>query len=70
MSGLSGSTWNPEWAGFSSCCILALQLRSMGFVALQHVGSYRSLTRNGTQVPCMARLNHWTTREVPLTSFF
>ena len=40
-----------------------LQLRSMGLVALQYVGS--SWTRNRTRVPCIDRwmLNHWTTEE-------
>ena len=41
-----------------------------GLVAPRHVGS--SCTRDGTHVPCIERqiLNHWTTRQAPLHSFF
>ena len=53
-------------SGFS--CYSA-QLRDMGSVASQHVGSFP--TRDPSRVPCIGRqiLNCWTTREVPRPNF-
>ena len=54
--------WLPLWLVDSGAHGLQ-QLRNMGLVALQCVGS--SWTRNRTCVPCIDRwmLNHWTTEE-------
>ena len=54
--------------GFCNCGAWAQLLRCINLVALRHVGS--SWTRDQTCVPCIGRqiLNHWTIREVPLSS--
>ena len=62
-------------ASGSSCCTLALQLWCTGFLVaacgLRDLWALSSCARDWTHVPCIARqtLNHWTTREVPSTTF-
>ena len=75
--------WVSPCGGFSCCGASALacmdfrsydswaqQLWSTGLAALWHVESSR--TRDQTCVPCICRwiLNHWTTREVPMHTYF
>ena len=51
------------------CGVQASAAVAMGSVALRHVES--SQTGRGTCVLCISRqiLNHWTTREVPVSTF-
>ena len=60
--GLSSSTWDLLLRHTDSLVV--------GLVASQHVGS-SSLTMDQTHVPCITRwiLNHWTTKEVPGSTF-
>ena len=59
-----------HYRGLSCCGAQAQQLWLTGLVAPWHVGS--SQTRAQTRVPCISRqiLNHCTTREAPIYSFF
>ena len=57
--------------GFSSCDTQTQQLQFAALVALQHVTSSHSWTRDQTHVPCISRqiLIHCTTKEVHKSSF-
>ena len=61
--------WALGEAGFSSCGWWVQQLWHLGLVAL--VWDLSSQIRGGACVPCIGRwvLNHWTTREVPVSAF-
>ena len=74
-SGASSScgAWASCCGGFSCCGVWATWCLSvaaaLSLVAPLHGGS--SWTRDWTSVPCIGRqiLNHWTTREVPPSTF-
>ena len=68
-SGFLCGAWALGEAGFSSCGWWVQQLWHLGLVAL--VWDLSSQIRGGACVPCIGRwvLNHWTTREVPVSAF-
>ena len=70
LAAVASLLWSmaSEVLGLTSYRTQAQWLWHMGLVAPRHVES--SWTRDRTLVPCIGRwiLNHWTTREVPVSN--